>query len=316
MMYEDISQEILSCVPQLRGRLLANVALAPYSWLRVGGSAQILYLPKDEDDLSYFLAHVPSDIPITMLGVGSNLIIRDGGIRGIVIRLGAAFAQTELMSPLTIKVGAACLDKKVAKFAADNNIDALSFLSGIPGAIGGALAMNAGAHGGEIKDIFVQAEALSFTGEKHIFTADDMKFQYRRSAPAGNVIFINCTLKGIKGQKEEILQQISYIEETRLATQPIKSLTAGSTFKNPLPYSSWKLIDEAGGRGLTFGFAQMSEMHCNFLLNLGGATAFELESLGETIRKIVYENSGILLEWEVKRIGAFEGGKEVIPFTP
>ena len=314
-MHQDIENDIVQHMPDLRGRLIANADLAPYSWLRVGGAAQLLFSPKDEDDLAYFLSHLPQNIPITPLGVGSNLIIRDGGIKGVVIRLTPAFAKIEHVEPLMIKAGAAALDKKVAQYAAEHSIGGLSFLAGIPGTIGGALRMNAGAHGKETKECFISATAIARDGQKLNLSHEDMAFQYRYSAPAKEVIFTAALFQGNSKPTEEVRKEIAHIDERRLATQPIRSRTAGSTFKNPLPDSAWKLIDKAGCRGLSYGGAQFSDMHCNFLLNNGDATAYDLEMLGEIVRKRVYEDSGILLEWEVKRIGLFEQGKEIEPFT-
>jgi len=315
-MFDDISHDLTQKMPELRGRLLSNAPLAPYSWLRVGGSAQALFTPKDEEDLGYFLENCPSDINITTMGVGSNLIIRDGGIEGVVIRLGPAFGQIEILDDYCVRAGAATLDKRVAVTAGKSSIDGFAFLSGVPGAIGGALRMNAGAHGGEVKDILHSAIAYDRQGKRHMLNNEDFNFSYRHTALPGDYIFTSAIFQGYKGESQEIQNHIDEIERIRIETQPIKSRTAGSTFKNPKPHSSWKLIDEAGGRGLNIGDAQMSEMHCNFLLNNGDASAFELESLGELIRKRVFENSGILLEWEVKRIGNFAPDKSVKTFAP
>lgn len=288
----------------LQGTLEYNASIAPMTWFRVGGTADILYRPKDMDDLSVFLQQVPQEMPITILGAGSNIIIRDGGIRGIVIRLGRGFNEREIddASQHHIKLGAAVPDMKAAEFLAEHGYAGGAFLRGIPGTIGGALKMNAGAYGREIKDIFIEAHGVDYHGQKHIMTAQDMQFQYRHSAPQ-KMIYCFGIFKFEKGDPEKIKQEMQEITNKRSTTQPVKSRTGGSTFKNPEGHKAWELIDAAGCRGLKIGDAQISELHCNFMLNLGNATANDIEILGETVREKVLQHSGVTLEWEIKRLG-------------
>ena len=290
-------------MPGLRGRLLANEPLAPLTWFRVGGQAQTLFTPADEDDLAYFLKHLPVDVPILCVGVGSNLIVRDGGIPGVVIRLGARGFGDVITEGDVVRAGAAALDKRTAETAMAANIGGLEFLFGIPGTIGGALRMNAGANGDETKDILIEATAIGRDGEKTVFDNAAMKFEYRNSRSDPSVIFTSARFRGRTAEPEAIRIRMNEVQSHREMAQPIREKTGGSTFKNPPGQSAWKLIDAAGCRGLRVGGAQVSEMHCNFLINTGEATARDIEGLGETVRARVKENSGIELHWEIKRIG-------------
>ncbi len=304
MSFPDISAQIAELAPQLRGRVSANEPLAPYTWFRVGGPAQILFMPADEADLAYFLARLPRDISVTVIGLGSNLIIRDGGVEGVVIRLSAkGFGEITLEGDRRLRVGAAVPDVKAARAAAEAGIAGLAFYRGIPGAIGGALRMNAGAHGGETKDALIEARGVDRAGHTRIFSNADMGYAYRHSAAPEDVIFTQATFQGRPGDPKEILHEMALITAAREASQPIKEKTGGSTFKNPQGHKAWQLIDAAGCRGLAVGDAQVSEMHCNFLINRGNATAADIETLGETVRRRVLEASGVDLYWEIKRIG-------------
>lgn len=303
MAFSDITSELKSAMPNLRGRLLANEPLAPLTWFRVGGPAQVLFTPADEDDLAHFLRHLRDDIPIYCIGVGSNLIVRDGGLPGVVIRLSPrGFGETRAEGDI-VTAGTAALDKRVAEAAAAANISGLEFLFGIPGTIGGALRMNAGANGGETKDILVEATAVGRDGTKHRFDNAGMKFEYRNSGIYPSVIFTSAKFRGVVADPETIRARMTAVQTHRETAQPIREKTGGSTFKNPPGHSAWKLIDAAGCRGLRVGGAQVSEMHCNFLINTGEATAHDIETLGETVRARVKAHSGIDLHWEIKRIG-------------
>nr|WP_283814066.1 UDP-N-acetylmuramate dehydrogenase [Afipia massiliensis] len=292
-----------SAMPDLRGRLLANESLSPLTWFRVGGPAQILFTPADEDDLAYFLSKLPQEIPVYTVGVGSNLIVRDGGVSGVVIRLSPrGFGEVKADGD-TLRAGTAALDKRVAEAAAAANIGGLEFYFGIPGSIGGALRMNAGANGGETKDVLVEARGVTRAGEKVTFSNADMKFVYRNSGVDMSVIFTSALYRGRVTDPETIRARMAEVQNHRETAQPIREKTGGSTFKNPPGHSAWKLIDAAGMRGFRVGGAQVSEMHCNFLINTGDATGHDIETLGETVRARVKENSGIDLHWEIKRIG-------------
>jgi len=301
--FPDITPDLKAAMPDLRGRLLANQSLAELTWFRVGGPAQILFTPTDEDDLAYFLAHLPSELPVYVVGVGSNLIVRDGGLPGVVIRLsprgfGEASAEGDVIS-----AGAAALDKRVAETAAAANIGGLEFFFGIPGTVGGALRMNAGANGTETRDVLIEAVGIGRDGKRHRFANADMKFAYRNSGVDPSIIFTSARVRGAIAAPEAIRARMNEVQSHREAAQPIREKTGGSTFQNPPGHSAWKLIDAAGCRGLRVGGAQVSEMHCNFLINTGGATGHDIEALGETVRARVKENSGIELHWEIKRIG-------------
>jgi UDP-N-acetylmuramate dehydrogenase len=290
-------------LPVVRGRLEANYPLADLTWFRVGGPAEVLYTPADEADLAVFMAGLPADVSCYVIGVGSNLLVRDGGIAGVVIRLGRGFADVKLDGALRVKAGTAALDVRVARFAAENGIDALTFLRGIPGSIGGALRMNGGAYGGETKDVLVSVRAVDRKGNIRVLSNSDMNYTYRHSGAAEDLIFTEATFEGRAGKPEDIMAAMDKITSSREATQPIKSRTGGSTFKNPPGLKSWQLIDAAGMRGHAIGPAKVSDLHCNFLINEGGATAAQIEDLGELVRAKVKAHSGVELEWEIKRIG-------------
>jgi len=300
--FPDLAAGLRSNMPALRGRLLPNQPLAELTWFRVGGPAQVLFMPEDEQDLAYLLGHAPADIPVTVIGLGSNLIVRDGGVPGIVVRLGRGFGDIAI-EDTDLRAGAAVPDVKVARAAHEAGIAGLSFLRGIPGSIGGALRMNGGSYGRETKDVLIEARAVDRAGQIHVLSNRDMHFAYRHCGVPGDYIFTQATFRGERGDPAVIAAEMEKITESREATQPIKTRTGGSTFKNPPGQRAWELVDAAGCRGLRFGGAQVSEMHTNFLINLGNATASDIETLGETVRKRVKENSGIELEWEIKRIG-------------
>jgi UDP-N-acetylmuramate dehydrogenase len=303
MTFPDITPDLKAAIPELRGRLLANQSLAELTWFRVGGPAQVLFTPADEDDLGYFLERLPNEFPLYVVGVGSNLIVRDGGMQGVVVRLSPrAFGETAADGDI-VTAGAAALDKRVAETAAVASLGGLEFLFGIPGTIGGALRMNAGANGRETKDVLVEATGLGRDGKRHRFSNADMKFVYRNSGVDASIIFTSARFRGTVAAAETIRARMNEVQNHRETAQPIREKTGGSTFKNPPGNSAWKLIDAAGCRGLRVGGAQVSEMHCNFLINTGDATGHDIETLGETVRTRVKENSGIELHWEIKRIG-------------
>jgi UDP-N-acetylmuramate dehydrogenase len=303
-MFPDITLDLKDQAPDLRGRLTPNASLADVTWFRIGGPAQVLFSPTDEEDLAYFLGRLPRDTPVTVIGLGSNLIVRDGGVPGVVIRLGGkGFGTVAAEEGHRIRAGTAVPDVKVARAAADAAIDGLAFYRGIPGSIGGALRMNAGAHGGETTDVLIEARGVDRAGEIHVFSHAQMGFAYRHSSAPPDVIFTSALFQGRPGDQAAILAEMDRVTEAREAAQPIREKTGGSTFKNPPGRKAWQLIDAAGCRGLTRGDAQVSEMHCNFLINRGGATAADVEGLGEEVRRRVREQSGVELEWEIKRIG-------------
>jgi UDP-N-acetylmuramate dehydrogenase len=303
MSFPDITHDLKAAMPDLRGRLLANQSLAELTWFRVGGPAQVLFTPADEDDLAYFLAHLPQEFSIYVVGVGSNLIVRDGGLPGVVIRLSPrGFGETSASQDIVI-AGAAALDKRVAETAAAANLGGLEFFFGIPGTIGGALCMNAGANGSETRDVLIEASGVGRDGKPYRFTNADMNFVYRNSGVDPSIIFTSARFRGLPTAPQAIRARMNEVQSHRETAQPIREKTGGSTFKNPPDNSAWKLIDAAGCRGLRVGGAQVSEMHCNFLINTGTATGHDIETLGETVRARVKENSGIELHWEIKRIG-------------
>jgi len=302
MSFPDIIPDLKARMPELRGRLLANQPLGEFTWFRVGGAAQAFFMPQDENDLAYFLRNLPADIPVTAIGAGSNLIVRDGGVPGIVIRLGRGFNEVKIEDDHRVTAGAAILDALVARAARDAGIAGLAFFSGIPGAIGGALRMNGGAYGGETKDVLVEARGLDRQGNVRTFSNAEMGFSYRHCGVADDVIFTGSVFQGRAGDVAQINAEMDAIKNKREASQP-RNRTGGSTFKNPPGHKSWELIDAAGCRGLTVGGAQVSPLHCNFLINLGHASARDIETLGETVRERVKTHSGVELEWEIKRIG-------------
>jgi UDP-N-acetylmuramate dehydrogenase len=301
-MSSDLATTLKTTMSDLRGRLLPNQPLADLTWFRVGGPAQVLFMPEDEQDLGYFLRELPLEISVTTVGLGSNLIVRDGGVEGVVIRLGRGFSAIAV-DGVNIRAGAAVPDVKVARAAQEAGIAGLSFLRGIPGSIGGALRMNGGAYGGETKDVLIEARGVDRDGNIRTYANAEMNFTYRHCGIADEVIFTQALFAGRPGDAAAIAAEMNKITESREATQPVKSRTGGSTFKNPPGHKAWQLVDAAGCRGLRIGDAQVSELHCNFLINLGNATAAEIETLGETVRKRVKENSGVELAWEIKRIG-------------
>lgn len=296
-------EALLRRLPKAEGRFEANAPLADLTWFRVGGPAEVLFTPANEADLAAFLAAMPKDIPVYVIGVGSNLLVRDGGVPGVVIRLGRGFSEIAVEPNARVRCGAAVPDVRVARFALEHGIDGLTFLRGIPGTIGGALRMNGGAYGGETKDVLVAARAVDRSGTVQVLANADMKYSYRHCGATEDLIFTEALLRGRPGGREEIAAAMDKITESREATQPVKSRTGGSTFKNPPGQKSWQLIDQAGMRGFAVGPARVSEMHCNFLINEGGATAAQIEELGETVRRRVKETSGVDLDWEIKRIG-------------
>jgi UDP-N-acetylmuramate dehydrogenase len=304
--FPDLLADLNARLPKLRGRLLANQSLAELTWFRVGGPAQVLFMPEDEADLAYMLAGLPEEIPVTVVGLGSNLIVRDGGVPGVVVRLGRGFGEVKVEAGGRIRAGAAVPDVKVGRAAQESGLAGLAFFRGIPGAVGGALRMNGGAYGRETKDTLIEARGVDRRGRLHAFTNGDMGFSYRHCGVPEDVIFTEALFQGTPGDRSAIAVEMERITEAREATQPIKSRTGGSTFKNPSGHKAWQLIDAAGCRSLRVGDAQVSEMHCNFLINLGNACAADIETLGETVRERVKKNSGIELEWEIKRIGVMK----------
>lgn len=305
---------LIDRLPAVRGRLTENAAIGHMTWFGVGGPAEVLFKPEDRDDLAQFIAACPADIPVTVLGVASNLIVRDGGIPGVVIRMGREFAQITAEDTV-VTAGAAALDINVALTAAKHHIAGLEFLSGIPGTIGGALRMNAGAYGGETKDVLRHADVLLRDGSIKTMTGAEMGLAYRHNDLPDDVIFLSATFDGQKGVQADIESRMDDIKTKRGETQPIKTKTGGSTFANPEGHKAWQLVDSAGCRGLQIGGAQVSELHCNFLLNTGGATAADIERLGEEVRKRVAENSGVMLRWEIKRIGVpLPEDKDILSF--
>ncbi len=305
---------LIERLPPVRGRYAENVALAPITWFRVGGPAEVMFRPADEDDLAQFLAEKPADVAVTVLGVGSNLLVRDGGVPGVVIRLGRAFAGIAATGNHLV-AGAAALDLNVALAAREAGIGGLEFLSGVPGTIGGAMRMNAGAYGRETKDVLVSARLLDAAGQRRTLAASELGFGYRRTGVPADHIFVEATLEGKGAEKADIASRMTAIREAREGSQPVRARTGGSTFANPETADgcgkAWELIDRAGCRGLRLGGAQVSEHHCNFLINTGTASAADLEALGEEVRRRVRETSGVELRWEIERIGvAAPGNRE------
>jgi UDP-N-acetylmuramate dehydrogenase len=301
--YPDLTADLKAVLPQLRGRLSANVSLADITWFRVGGPAQVLFTPADEADLAYFLKNAPQDLPVTVVGLGSNLLVRDGGLPGIVIRLGRGFSNVSAEPGNRVRAGTAVPDVKVARAAAEAATAGLAFYRGIPGSVGGALRMNAGAHGRETKDVLIEARAVDRRGTIHTLSLADMDFTYRHTSVPADFILTEALYQGTPGDPAAILGEMDEVADYREKNQPIRERTGGSTFKNPPGHSAWKLIDAAGCRGLRVGRAVVSTMHCNFLINEGGASAEDIERLGETVRARVKAQSGIALEWEIIRLG-------------
>jgi UDP-N-acetylmuramate dehydrogenase len=296
---------ISETLPKVRGTYSENAPLRDLVWFRAGGKAEILFRPADADDLAAFFSAKPDSVPVSIIGVGSNLLIRDGGIRGVVVRLPAAFGRIAIEGT-RVRVGAAALDAAVARAAADAGICGLEFLRGIPGTIGGALRMNAGCYGSEIKDVFVEATAIDDAGRKHLLSREAMAFRYRKTGADENLVFVEAVLEGKKDDPDAVRARMNALVDAREASQPVKSRTGGSTFKNPEDAEgrkAWQLIDGAGCRGLMVGAAQVSEKHCNFLINTGDARASDIEALGEEVRARVRAKFGVELEWEIKRVG-------------
>lgn len=303
--------ELIAHLPPLRGRLVANAPIGKQTWFGVGGSADVLFRPADVADLAQFLGALPKEIPVTVIGVGSNLLVRDGGIPGVTVRLGRGCGAIAI-DENEIRVGAGALDRVVAFSAANAGIAGLEFLSGIPGSIGGSVRMNAGAYGQEFKEILVSATALDRSGQVHYVMCEALELSYRHSRLDPSWILIEARLRGAFSDRRAIAARLSEICSAREATQPIRARTGGSTFKNPPGESAWRLIDAAGCRGLVCGGAMVSEQHANFLINAGSATAADFEALGEEIRRRVYETTGIELEWEIERIGQPSPGVELV----
>lgn len=299
----------------VRGRLTPDAPMEAITWFRAGGPAELLFQPADEEDLSLFLKMLPQDVPVTVVGIGSNLLVREGGISGVVIRLSAkGFGNVEAIGQTRLRAGAATPDKRVAAAALEAGLGGFHFYHGIPGAIGGALRMNAGANGVETRERVVSVRALDRKGAVHVLSNSDMGYAYRHSSASQDLIFVGAEFEGYPEDPEAIRAAMDAVQTHRETVQPIREKTGGSTFKNPEGTSAWKEVDKAGCRGLMIGGAQMSPMHCNFMINTGAATGYDLEFLGETVRARVLEHSDIRLEWEIKRIGAFKPGREVQPF--
>jgi UDP-N-acetylmuramate dehydrogenase len=299
----------IDSLPEVRGLLVANVPLKKYTWLRVGGEAEVLFVPKDETDLAHFLSSTSNEIPVTVLGAASNLLVGDSGVKGVVIKLGGGFSNVSIEGSF-VRAGAAALDSKVAKKAALSGISGLEFYAGIPGTVGGALRMNAGCYGSETKDVLVSTVALDRSGRRMVLNLNELKYSYRHSGASNDLIYTEALFKGVPGDISSIHDKISEISDNRNISQPIKEKTGGSTFKNPdkkksKGLSAWELIDAAGGRGLKVGGAQMSQKHCNFMINTGDATAADFECLGNEIVCKVKKYSGVELQWEIQKIGKF-----------
>ncbi|TGQ55604.1 UDP-N-acetylmuramate dehydrogenase [Mesorhizobium sp. M1C.F.Ca.ET.193.01.1.1] len=312
---QDLIDKLGNKLAGLRGRVTPNAEMDKITWFRAGGLAEALFQPADEEDLAAFLRAVPEEIPITVVGVGSNLLVRDGGIPGFVVRLSAkGFGEAEATGPTTIKAGAATPDKRLAAVAYEAGIGGFHFYHGIPGAVGGALRMNAGANGVETRERVLEVRALDRAGNVHTLSNADMGYAYRHSSAPAGLIFTSAIFEGVPEDKAAIKAAMDAVQNHRETVQPIREKTGGSTFKNPEGTSAWKEIDKAGCRGLMIGGAQMSPMHCNFMINTGTATGYDLEYLGETVRARVLENSGIRLHWEIKRLGNFRPGHAVQEF--
>ena len=312
----ELTEEIQNTLKNVEGQVIRGKSMSELTWFRVGGEASVIFQPADESDLRNFLKLLPHNIPIFTLGFGSNLLVREGGPSGIVIRLsGKGFGSITAEGNSRVRVGTAVPDRKLATETAKLGIGGFDFFAGIPGSIGGAIKMNAGAHGTETKDRVIEVRAIDRSGEFKILSNDELGFSYRYSNTPEDLIFTSVLMEGYQAKPDSIYRDMESVTEYREKKQPIRTRTSGSTFKNPSGYSAWELIDKAGCRGLQCGAAKVSEMHCNFLENTGTASATELEQLGEMVRKRVFDDSGILLEWEIKRIGNFVGGEEVAEFS-
>ncbi len=299
------TDNLISLLPPVRGRYIELADLSRYSRFRVGGPAEVLFRPADADDLQLFMAATSPTIPITVIGVGSNILIRDGGVTGVVVRLSRGFSDITV-DDTRIRAGAGALDLNVARFAQRHVVAGLEFLSGIPGSIGGTLKMNGGAYGREISDITVTATVIDRRGNLSILKHTDLDFSYRHCGVPADHIFLAAELIGVQGKRQEISALMDEIAETRLESQPTRGATGGSTFKNPPGLKAWTVIDDAGCRGLRRGGAMVSEKHCNFLINYDQATATDVEALAEEVRQRVFDKCGIMLEWEIQRIGNTE----------
>lgn len=296
------SERLIERLPPVRGRLSENAPLAPVTWFRVGGNAEVMFRPADSDDLAAFLAAKPVDVPVTVIGVASNLLVRDGGVAGVVVRLGRGFVDIRAEGSKVV-AGAGALDLNVALTCQQAGVAGLEFMSGIPGTVGGGLRMNAGAYGHEMKDVLREAVALDPMGQRHVLAAEALGLSYRHCRLPEDWIFVEARFAGESGEPEAIGRRMAEIQAAREASQPIRARTGGSTFANPPGHKAWKLIDRAGCRGLRRGGAMVSEKHANFLINTGDATAADLEGLGEEVRRRVFETSGVTLAWEIRRIG-------------
>ena len=294
---------VTTAIPKVRGRLTANAPLAPLVWFKTGGAAEWLFEPSDIDDLADFLRDLDPAIAVMGLGLGSNLIVRDGGVSGVVVRLGKPFAKAERLDDVTLKCGGGASGILVSSTARDSGISGLEFLRSIPGTVGGFVRMNGGAYGRETCDILIECEVVLRSGERRTLSKDDLRYTYRHSELPEGAIVVSATFRGVHGEPVAIQAEMDRIAQSREESQPLRSKTGGSTFKNPLPQKAWQVIDSAGCRGLKHGGAQVSEKHCNFLLNLGSATSADIEELGEEVRRRVREDSGIELEWEIQRVG-------------
>jgi UDP-N-acetylmuramate dehydrogenase len=310
-----VNQSVLGDLSGVRGRITPNADIAPFTWFRVGGPAEVLFQPADAEDLALFLQRTHRDVPVTVIGVGSNLLVRDGGVEGVVIRLSAkGFGHTVREAGDRIRVGTALPDKRLAAFALEEGLGGFAFYHGIPGTVGGALRMNAGANGVETRERLIEAHAVDRAGGRVVLSNAEMGFTYRHSAAPDDLIFTEAIFSGPPADRAASQAEMDAVQHHRETAQPIREKTGGSTFTNPPGKKAWQLIDAAGCRGLRIGGAMVSEMHCNFLINTGSATAHDLERLGETVRMRVLETSGIRLEWEIKRIGRFLPGEAVAPF--
>ena len=313
--FPDLIPLLGDAVQDIRGRLIPNQLLSAVTWFRVGGPAQLMFQPADEADLAVFLKALPEDVPVTVVGLGSNLLVRDGGLEGVVIRLPIrGFGQVEYLGGHKLRAGASVPDKKLAEEAAKTGSGGFAFYTGIPGAVGGALRMNAGAHGSETKDRVVNVNAVTRSGDILTLSNEDMGYAYRHSSAPKDLIFTSAVFEGFSQSEDEIRAEMAEVVAHREKAQPIREKTGGSTFKNPEGNSAWRVVDAAGCRGLQIGGAKMSDLHCNFMLNVADASAYDLELLGETVRARALKVAGVRLDWEIKRLGIFINGAEVAPF--